>query len=357
MKRESRRDHETGTAAPVLARVLRGGRLESAHRGFAAVVDADERPLAGVGDSRHGVFIRSAGKPFQALPLLEAGGERAFRLGDDEIALTCASHGGEPRHVRVAGRLLDRGGFRPRDLACGAHWPMHEPSARALLRRGERAGALHNNCSGKHAGLLLACRLYGFPAAGYCEPSHPIQREVLRRIADFCGRPAAEIPIAVDGCNLPVFFLPLGSLARGYARLLAGEVEGESAPAAAARRRLVRAMAGSPHMVAGRGRFTTDFLRAGAGRWIGKEGAEGVYAVGIRGSARTAGKAVGIALKIEDGSTRPRDAVTLALMERLGLLSARTRSLLSGYRRPAIRNVRGELVGRLEAEVIPEAGP
>lgn len=344
-------------APPAVARVLRGGRLESTHRGFAAAVDADGRLLAAVGDPCHGVFIRSAGKPFQALPLLEAGGERAFRLGNDEIALICASHGGEPRHVRVAARLLARGGFRPRDLVCGAHWPMHEPSVRALARRGGRVSALHNNCSGKHAGLLLACRLYGFPAAGYSEPSHPIQREVFRRIAEFCGRPAGEIPIAVDGCNLPVFFLPLSSLARGYARLLAPEVAGESRSAEAARRRIVRAMTGSPDVVAGRGRFTTDFIRAGGGRWIGKEGAEGVYAVGVRGSERTAGKSVGIALKIEDGSSRPRDAVTLALLERLGLVSARARSLLSAYRLPAIRNVRGDVVGTLEAEIVPGAGP
>jgi L-asparaginase II len=234
---------------------------------------------------------------------------------------------------------------------------MHEPSARALARGGERPSALHNNCSGKHAGLLLACRLYGFPARDYEKPSHPIQKEVLRRLSNLTGVPVAEIPVAVDGCNLPVFFLPLSGLARGYARLLAARLDGETRAAAQARRRVVRAMTASPGMVAGRGRFTTDLLRVGAGRWIGKEGAEGVYAVGVRGSTRTAGKSVGIALKVEDGSSRPRDAVTLAILERLGVLSSRARSLLSEYRRPAIRNVRGDIVGALEAEVRPEAGP
>jgi L-asparaginase II len=336
---------------------LRGGRLESTHRAFAAVVDAGGSLLAGLGDPRHRVFIRSAAKPFQALPLLEAGGERVFRLGDDEIALTCASHGGEPRHVRVAARLLARGGFTASDLVCGAHWPMHEPSARALARRGARITALHNNCSGKHAGLLLACRLYGFSARGYQEPSHPIQKEVLRRISDFCGMPSGEIPIAVDGCNLPVFFLPLSALAQGYARLLARSLPGETRQAAAARRRVVRAMTGSPGMVAGRGRFTTDFLRAGAGRWIGKEGAEGVYAVGVRGSPDTSADSIGIALKIEDGSSRPRDAVTLAILERLGLLPPRARSALFRYRFLAVRNVRGDVVGSVETQVPLEAGP
>jgi L-asparaginase II len=324
---------------------------------MAAVVDTDGNVLASVGNPRQSVFIRSAGKPFQALPLLEAGGERAFRLGDDEIAVMCASHGGEPRHFRVVTRLLARGGFEARDLVCGAHWPMHESSARILARRGERPTPLHNNCSGKHAGLLLACRLYGFPAKGYEEPAHPIQREVLRRISRLCGVPSAEIPIAVDGCNLPVFLLQLAALARGYARMLERLIPGETAQAAAARSRVVRAMERSPGMVAGRGRFTTEFLRFGAGRWIGKEGAEGVYAVGVRASAKTAGKPIGIALKIEDGSTRPRDAVTLALLERLGLLTPRARSALSRYRFPVVSNVRGEAVGSIEAQVVLEAGP
>ncbi len=312
--------------------------------------------MGSVGDPEHGIWLRSAAKPFQAMPLLEAGGERAFRLGDDEIALMCASHGGEPGHVRVAARLLARGGFRERDLACGSHWPMHEASGRALARRGRRPGPLHNNCSGKHAGILLACRLHGFPSSGYTDPAHPIQKEILRSVSDLCGVPAAEIPLAVDGCNLPVFFLPLSALARGYARLLASSaLPGESATRASARRRLVRAMTASPDMVAGTGRFTTDFLRAGRGAWIGKEGAEGVYAVGVRRQETEGGRSVGIALKIEDGSSRPRDAVTLALLDRAGLLPERARSALSGYRLAAIHNARGEVVGAIEADVSLQA--
>lgn len=340
---------------PVVARVLRGGRLESSHRGLAAIVAAGGRRLGGLGEAGRPVPIRSAAKPFQALPLLEAGGEQAFRLGDDEIALTCASHGGEPRHIRVVRRLLARGGFQESDLDCGAHPPMHEPSARALIRRGERIGAVHNNCSGKHAGLLLACRLFGFPAKDYSQPSHPLHREILARVADFCGVAEGEIPIAVDGCNLPVFILPLTALALGYAGLVARSRAGETRAAAAARRRVVRAMEASPFMVAGSGRFTTDFLRAGRGRWIGKEGAEGVYAVGVAASPATAGEAIGLALKIDDGSSRPRDAVVVALLERLALLSDRARSALSRYRFPAIRNVRGFVVGSVEAEVALDA--
>jgi L-asparaginase II len=337
-------------APPVLARVLRGGRIESVHRGNVAVVDEDGRLLAYSGSAETPIYLRSAAKPFQAMPLLGGGGERTFRLGSDEIALLCASHGGEPRHVRVARRLLARGHFTPRDLVCGAHLPMHEPSARALLARGERPTALHNNCSGKHAGLLLACRLLGLDPTRYWEPTHPIQERVLGCISDYCGTPSNRIGIAVDGCSLPVFFLPLSGLARGYARLVSRQRRTEPAREAAVRGQICRAMWKSPAMVAGLGRFTTEFLEAGVGRWIGKEGAEGVYAIGVRSPAAY-GKSLGISFKMEDGSSRARDAVALDILDRLGLLSGTARRRLSAHRLPVVHNARGATVGRIEPVV------
>jgi len=339
-------------APPVLARVYRGPHVESAHRGSLAVVDERGRVLQSCGDPDLPVYVRSAAKPFQAMPLLLAGGEKAFRLGDAEIALMCASHGGEPEHVRGARDILRRGGFRVEDLECGAHAPMHEPSARALVRRGEKPTALHNNCSGKHAGLLLACRLLDLPHAGYTEAAHPLQRRIRTLLARHADIPESKITVAVDGCNLPVFRLPLSALAAAYARLVAGRLPGEEASSAAVRGRLVRAMSRRPDMVAGKGRFTTDFMAAGNGRWIGKEGAEGVYAVGIppRGKGKAA-RAVGLAFKLEDGSARPRDAVTLAALERLGQLPLEIRRLLASYAEPAVLNARGLEVGRIEADV------
>jgi L-asparaginase II len=336
------------SSPPILARVWRGDRVESVHRGSVAVVDEDGRLVAGAGEPRGGIYLRSAAKPFQAMPLLEGGGQKAFGLGRDEIALLCASHGGEPRHVRVAARILRRGGFSAGDLACGADMPMDERSARALVAAGKRPTALHNNCSGKHAGLLLACRLYGFAPAGYWKPGHPLQRILLKRLGDFCGVPVARIGFAVDGCSLPVFHLPLSRLAFGYARLVSAPRPGES-PDPAVRQRLCDAMWGSPGMVAGRGRFTTDFLEAGRGRWIGKEGAEGVYAIGL--AAGKGEKALGIAFKLEDGSTRARDAVALDVLARLDRLPASARRLLSRHLSPVLRNVRGLAVGSIAADV------
>ena len=262
----------------------------------------------------------------------------------------CASHGGEPAHVRLARDLLRRGGFRPDDLQCGAHAPMHEASARELVRRGEAPTALHNNCSGKHAGLLLACRALELDPADYTNAAHPLQRRIRALLARYARIPESRISAAVDGCNLPVFRLPLAALATAYAGLLAARGRDEETALAAARRRIVRAMARRPDMVAGTGRFTTDFIAAGQGRWIGKEGAEGVYAVALRPEGAR-GRPLGLVFKIEDGSARPRDAVTLAALERLGRLPLAIRRALAAYAEPVVHNARGFEVGRIEADV------
>ncbi|HEY6148435.1 MAG TPA: asparaginase, partial [Thermoanaerobaculia bacterium] len=336
---------------PVVARVLRGGRTESRHRGAVAVVGEDGRLLAFQGNPDLPVYLRSTAKPFQAMPLLAAGGERAFRLGDDEIALLCASHGGEPRHVRVALRMLARGGFGPSDLECGADAPMDPASARALIRRGEKPSTVHNNCSGQHAGLLLACRLLGLPSRGYSDRGHPLQVEILRRVAAETSTREREIGIAVDGCGIPVFNIPLSGLARGFARLAAAPRPsgGDFSSDEALRSRIWTAMCASPAMVAGKGRFTTDLIEAGQGAWIGKEGTEAVYAMGLRSSGD--GKAIGVAFKIEDGSTRARDAVAIQILEALAPVGPSARKKLAPHRVPLVRTAAGARVGEVLAEI------
>ena len=337
-------------APPVVAEVRRGSDVESRHRGDAAIVAEDGRLLAAVGDPTSRIFLRSAAKPFQVLPLLEAGGDQEFGLREADIALICASHGGEPRHVQGAERLLRVGGFRPSDLVCGPHLPVHEPSARALLRPGRRPSRLHNNCSGKHAGLLLACRMLGYTPRGYFEESHPLQRSIRRRLSELASFPESDIDAAVDGCGLVVFRLPLSAVALAYGRLLAREAPGESAAQRRARRIVVRAMSQRPDMVAGTGFFTTEFLRAGRGRWVGKEGAEGVYAVGLSAAAG-GGRAAGIVLKIEDGSMRARSAVTLAVMREMRWLPSAARRSLAHFEARAVENTTGAVVGSIEARL------
>ena len=249
---------------------------------------------------------------------------------------------------RVARWLADLGLGEP-DLRCGPQMPDDAAERNRLRAAGEAPCQLHNNCSGKHAGMLLACRLLDLPHAGYTDPGHTLQRRIRALLALYAGIPESQITVAVDGCNAPVFRLPLSALALAYARLTALKVPGEERVAAAARARIVRAVVRRPEMVAGLGRFTTDFLVAGRGRWIGKEGAEGVYAVALAPDKR--GRSTGIAFKIEDGSARPRDAVTLALLSRLDALPEDARRSLAPYAEPALHNARGQDVGRIEADV------
>lgn len=334
-----------GPAPPVVARVTRAGRDESIHRGFGAVVGSAGDVLAGFGDPETPVYWRSAAKPFQALPFFEAGGDRAFGLTRDEMALACASHTGEPAHVAAARSMLEKGGFTAADLRCGAHLPYDDASAAALVRAGEAPSALHNNCSGKHAAMLLACRLFDFDPSSYDAPEHPLQRKILEKVAFYARYPVAAIEIGIDGCSLPVFRLPLSGLAAAYAGLVAtGALEGEGPEAAAARARIVAAMTGSPFFVSGTGQFTTRLIEAGRGRWIGKEGAEGVYAMAVVDPPR------GIAFKVDDGGSRARNAIACDLLGKAGAWSEPPDGL-AGDLRPQLRNVRGTVVGEIVVDV------
>lgn len=327
--------------API-ARVVRGDRDESWHLGVAAVVTPEGRRVAHLGDPGAGTFVRSAAKPFQAMALLVAGGEAEYGLSDADVALVCASHGGTPAHAERAAALLARGGFSQADLACGAHPPLDAGAAEALRQAGREPTPLHNNCSGKHAGMLLATRLLGLPADGYLDPEHPLQRANLERIARLCRLPETEIAVAVDGCSAPTYHLSVEAAARGYAALADPAAAGLADAERSAAGRAIEAMAAAPEMVAGPGRFTTRLIEATGGRVVGKEGAEGFYAVAVRGPA-----ALGVALKVADGGERCRDGVVLDLLRLAGCLSAEELSRLKPFHAPERRNHRGKLVGRV----------
>jgi L-asparaginase II len=291
-------------------------------------------------------YLRSAAKPFQCLPLLLAGGEARYGLDDADLGLICASHGGTPAHTERAAALLARGGFGVADLRCGAHPPFDRDSAAALARAGREPTPLHNNCSGKHAGMLLACRLLGLPAASYLEPDHPLQQLVREHVARCSRLVPAAIGLGVDGCGVPAFHLPVAAAARGYAALAHPLAAGLPADVAAAAARAAVAMTAAPEMVAGPGRFTTRLMRATGGRVLGKEGAEGFYALAVRGPV-----ALGIALKVADGGERCRDGVVLDLLRQMGSLAAAEFAELEDLYRPVVRNCNGVAVGEVRPEV------
>jgi L-asparaginase II len=315
--------------------VTRRGRLsESWHRGAVAVVGVDGKRVASYGDPSVATFARSAAKPFQAAAMLGVHLDR-WALDEEDLALVCASHAGTPSHTVRAAALLARAGLTEADLLCGAHRPLDEAAARDLDRAGRLPGPLHNSCSGKHAGMLLACLAAGYDPRRYLEPSHPLQVAVLAEVAAFAGLGAETVGLGVDGCGVPAFHLPLAAMARAYACL----AEPAHLPAGRARaaRRVYRAMTAAPAMVGGPGRFTTRLMEATSGRLLAKEGAQGLYAV--------ASPAWGLVLKIADGGELCRDAVALEALRQLDALSSEELDDLAPFAAPTLHNWVGSAVG------------
>ncbi|MGZ8829414.1 MAG: asparaginase [Thermoanaerobaculia bacterium] len=345
-----------------LANVYRGTHLESFHTGSIAVVDSRGRLLACAGDPSLRTCLRSAAKPFQAIPLIEFGGAEEFDLSGEEVALTCGSHGGEPIHVSTAAAMLRKGEFDESDLLCGAHVPYDEKAAAELRAAGELPSPLHNNCSGKHAGMLLATRVMDVPSNRYIDADHPVQVLMRTTLAEFAGLANDQVPMATDGCGVPAFFLSLYRSAFAYARLMASSA-GTEAPGALDRyvdsaSRVVESMTAFPHYVAGNWSITTPLMAAFEGGLLAKEGAEGFYAIALSPALRDElterlgvadDCAVGVAIKINDGSMeRGRNPVIMRMLELLGIDV--NRPGLQRYREWPLRNVAGNVVGEVRAE-------
>ena len=293
---------------PVLVEITRGPLVESVHRGAIAVSDARGRLRLAVGDVEHLTFPRSALKPVQAIPLIESGAADRFGLSDEEIALACASHSGEPQHTARIAAWQKRIGCSVADLACGPHRPVHEPTATAMIRSGEKWTPLHNNCSGKHTGFMTLARFMGVPVAGYQEVEHPVQRAVERTLTEMAGI-SGPLPYGIDGCTVPNFALPLAALARAMAGL--ADRSGLPPARAEAASRIVAAMQANPDLVAGTGRPCTLLMRE-TGHIAVKTGAEGVYV------AILPALGLGVALKIDDGAGRAAETLVAAVLIALG---------------------------------------
>jgi L-asparaginase II len=324
-------------ATPAEVRVTRGGAVESVHYVSVAVVDAEGALVAGVGDLEWPIFYRSAAKPLQALPLVEDRVMEKLGLTDEELALCCASHNAEPEHVRGAIAILAKAGVGPDALACGPHLPMRQQDAESLIAQGQRPTRIHNNCSGKHAGMLALAVANGWPTAGYHLPDHPVQQRMLREVSRWTGLGPERIDTAVDGCGIVCFAVPLGPMALSFARFARAADLGEGAA------RVVSAMVGHPHMVAGQGRLCTALMAQAGDRVFVKTGAEGVYCAGIRGSG------IGVALKVMDGGKRASDLALLRVLELLGVLRPADLDALGEMATPPVRNTLGDLVGEVSA--------
>ncbi len=330
-------------ALAIEVQARRGELVESRHRITWVAVDAAGRKRDGSGTDLVTTF-RSAAKPFQLLPLVERGHASALGLSDEQLAIMAASHTGSAHHRTVVRQILDALALGVDDLACGAHDPS-DPEALAEIRlHPELLSRLYNNCSGKHSGMLALAQREGWPLKGYELAEHPLQQLMRRTIAEVCGCAAESLGVAVDGCGVCVFSLPMSAMARGYARLAEAARSPEDARGRALQR-IALAMAAHPRTVEGEGRLSTALMTVTGGRLVAKGGAEGLQLI-----ADTS-RGAGLALKCEDGAGRAVAPATVALLESIGWIAAEEASRLEGQRRPLVKNAAGLVVGHLEATV------
>jgi L-asparaginase II len=341
---------------PVLVEVLRGGIVESMHRGAVAVVDADGHLHSALGDVQRPIFPRSAVKVLQALPLVDSGAADQWQLSDAELALACASHGGEPRHADAAAAMLAKAGVDVQALECGAHWPYLDSATREMAAQGAAPTALNNNCSGKHAGFVcLGCLMAkdGDRRAflrGYVKPDHPVMRAVTHALQASTGYDLTHAAMGTDGCSIPTYAIPLQHLAHAFARV--GTGVGLAPGHAVAAKRLRQAVAREPFMVAGSGRFDSRVMQHFGERVFCKVGAEGVYCASFPELG------LGVAVKMDDGNNaRGCEVVMAGLIERLLPLRDGDASFIAAFSQPRQHNWNGIEVGQMRSTGLAHIQP
>jgi L-asparaginase II len=319
-----------------LIHITRGALVECIHRGHIAIANTEGRVLYAAGDPHYVTYARSSAKLLQAIAVVAAGSASHFGFTEAEIALLCASHNGEPQHVNKARSILGKIGIDDSYLQCGAHAPFHKPSASQLQASGASPQAVHNNCSGKHSGMLALAVHLGLSLHDYKEPEHPVQQAMLAVFAAFAGVKKESVPLGTDGCGVPVYGIPLSGLAAAYARFgtPTGLQEAEAC------RTVLRAVTAHPEMIAGEDRYDTALIRTTGGRVVGKMGAEGVFAVSLPGEG------LGLALKVEDGAKRALYPAVTEALKQLGWISDAECTALASFHMPPVRNWSGDEVGR-----------
>lgn len=320
-------------SASLTIALVRGAHVESRHVINAVVMDGHGKTIAAYGDQNRMTYPRSALKPLQALCLVESGAAEKAGLSNAEIALACASHSGEDAHVQAVAAWLARLGIPEDALECGAHAPYGAPF--------EKGTPLHNNCSGKHAGMLTYAQSLNAPLRGYTLPAHPVQKNILAAISDMCGAKLTPACCGIDGCSAPNPAIPLKNLALGFARFMRPDDLGIMRGTAC--RHIFQAVIEHPHLVGGTGRLDTVLMTAAKGALLSKGGAEGVW------MAIAPAKDKVLVLKCEDGAPRAAQAALHALLEKHGMADKAVLDAIRPLAFPAQKNCRNLETGKMEA--------
>ncbi len=317
-----------------LFRAARNETIERVERGHCVIADTNGNVIWSRGDPAHVTFLRSASKPIQATALVRSGAVERYGLEAGHIAVSCGSHKGEPRHVETAGDMLRRAGVSPDALQCGTH-DLSPPVLYPLARAGLHPTPLHNNCSGKHSGMLAAAQAMGAPLDTYLEPTHPVQRRIIEAMAACSGVPEEEIALGVDGCSAPNFALPMRSIARCFA--IVADPSGLDPELAEAIRTTGQAMRTDPWLVRGTNGLDTALM--GVLPVISKGGAEGLLCLALPEYG------LGLAIKFESGRSEGAESVIIAILRGLGVATDPLPSALAPFDNAVVRNHRGIQVG------------
>ena len=323
---------------PILCKVHRGDFIESIHVAYAVVVNGEGEIVYSSGDPHYLTCVRSTLKPFQASATVKEGATKAVGLTPAESALMCASHNGEDIHVKTAESMLKKIGYDTSYYECGTHFPYDKESKIKLIQNDEKASALHNNCSGKHAGMLCLAKHLQIDPKGYTDPGHQVQQLIMKQVKRFSE--LDEFPLATDGCSAPVPFLPLFNIALMYQKFASGNYDELNT--------LFDAVTSNPYLIAGKNRFDTDFIETMDGKAVTKVGGEAVRGLGIRSGN---GDVFGIALKVLDGNQRCSPIATMAVLDELDLLTKDQSEKLSSYKKTVLRNHRKIETGIIAVEL------
>jgi L-asparaginase II len=320
--------------------ITRGETVESVHHAAAAVVDHQGHLVAHLGDPGFVTYSRSSLKPFQALAGVRRGFSERFGLSEQHLALVCASHSGEERHIATAREILAAIGARPEDLQCGVHIPLYIRPEEPPIPPKSQFSALHNNCSGKHSGMLALARILNAPLDQYLSLASPVQQAIRETVMEMLSLSPDQIRIGTDGCSAPNYAVSLAALAWGYARMAqAANPRLGPSVAGAEGARIVAAMIRYPEMVSGTGRLDLALVQASAGTLFTKAGGEAVECAGVPAHGW------GIAVKVGDGGARAVGPLMVGILRELGLLPNEAVGGLNGFASPTLHNHRGIAIG------------
>ena len=325
---------------PILVEVYRANVLESFHRGAICVVNENNEIIFSKGNVEQICYPRSAMKFIQVLPLIVLGGIEKFGFTLQEIAIMCGSHNAEKEHLTVVESILSKIGLHKNDLYCGPQYPSSKRDSDQLIRDNKKPEHIHNNCSGKHAGMLALCQLINAPIHDYINPDHAIQQLILEYVEKIYEYPKEKMVTALDGCSAPIYSIPVLNQSIAFKNLVSNHYEEKLTNAC---KIVMEAVSKYPFMVAGSKRYCTDMMQITAPQIIGKTGAEGIFCMSLPEQK------LGVCIKIDDGKMLPQYNVAQAFVEATGLFSHETLKPLHHYLQEPLINFNKFTVGEIKA--------